>query len=84
MRERLIQVEFNADEMDYIATVMLYWRIVAREKMGIPLDDKDKALLQQSFDELCFYEARMIGNNLAQKLLRCNNAAMSTLTEKYV
>lgn len=77
----LLQVELTPDEMDYIATVMLYWRIHAREKMGIETTDNDRQLLEKVFDEACVFEANMVGNNLAQKLLRVNVTAM-TASEK--
>lgn len=84
MRESMIQVELNSEEMDYIATVMLYWRIVAKVGMGIKLSKADEVLMKQSFDELCVFEANMVGNDLAQKLLRVNVAAQEKLAEKYL
>lgn len=80
----MMQVELNPDEMDYIATVMLYWRIIAKVHMNIDLSKEDKKLMKQSFDELCVLEAKMVGNDLAQKRLRVNVAAQEKLAEKYL
>lgn len=78
-----IKVELTDEEVDYIAGLMLQWRIeskykmlnVIRAKIGFPnieVNEEDKEKLKNLFEELCAYELESVGINFAKKMLILN------------